>query len=109
MKHYLEGSSPNDAYETWKREWKPPERVPQSMPGWCIVEFGPFGFNSPDGSNLWVPEDVSCNAMMVSDYTREVPCGMEVAVLDEEGTYFEWEGRRLCRVHKSSVEMVVLS
>jgi len=105
---YTLGTKPDGAYETWRDTWTPPLPRPVALPGKAIVEFSPFGTRG----TLWTPERASNNAMVVSDGyegrpSREgfLPCGTEICYTGTEGTFFTYEGRRLCAVPKAEVEM----
>lgn len=99
-------------YDDWKATWKPPTPRPMALPGKVIVEFSPHAHHG----EIWTPERESNNAKVVFDGhehpTRTsrygyLPCGTEIAYTGIDGTYFEYEGRRLCVIPKDDIELLV--
>lgn len=107
---YLQGTRPDEAYEKWKADWKPPVPRPKALPGKVIIEFSPFGTRS----ELWRPEEASNNAIVVCDGhefrpSREgyLPAGTEIIFTGTDGINFDFDGRALCVVPKAEVELMV--
>jgi len=101
---------PDTEYENWRDNWKPPLPLPIAIPGKVIVEFSPYG----NSGSFWLPEEATNNAMIVYDghmksNYREgyIPTGQEICYTGTQGTYFEYEGRRLCVVPKCEIELLV--
>ncbi len=107
---YSQGTRPDEAYEAWKANWKPPQVRPKALPGKVIVEFAPFG----NRGDLWRPEQASNNAIVVCDgyefqAHREgyLPMGTEIIYTGTDGVGFAYEDRTLFVLPKKDVEMMV--
>ncbi len=101
---------PSNAYEDWRKDWKPPLPLPVAILGKVIVEFSPFA----NEGQLWLPEQESNNAMVVHDGHSGgnyrcgfIPTGQEICYTGTTGTYFEYGGRRLCVLRKADIELLV--
>jgi len=85
-----------------------------AMPGKLIVEFAP----PAQHGTLWTADanEESNNARVVSDGDADhgkwcrygnLPVGTEIGYTDQDGTYFEHSGRRLCVISKAKVQMIM--
>ncbi len=102
---------PESAYDEWRKDWKPPLPLPIAIPGKVIVEFSPFA----NTGRFWLPERETNNAKVVHDGHQggnyrcgHIPTGQEICYVGTSGTYFDYEGRRLCVIQKSEIELLVL-
>ncbi len=102
--------TPDAPYEEWRENWQWEGPRPLALPGKLIVEFSP----AANHGRFWTPERESFNAIVVSDGmggrpSRDgyIPFGQEIGYTGTEGTYFEFNGRRLCVINKAEVEMLV--
>jgi len=103
--NYLQGATPDEAYETWKREWKPPATTIRVRRGMVLLEFGPFGTSGI----MWVPDKgASYNAKVICDSTGELSQGTEVCLEGDESDGFILDGRQVFLVPKSSILMEIL-
>lgn len=103
--NYLDGSRPDEAYETWKKNWSPPNTNISVRRGMVLVEFGPFGTSG----DLWVPErGASYNAKVIFDSTGELKQGVEVALEGNDAEGFRLDGRQVFLVKKDDILMEIL-
>jgi co-chaperonin GroES (HSP10) len=99
---YTQGATPTEAYDRWKAEWTPPQRIPMALYGRCIVEFSPYAHASESG-RIFTPEQASYQAMVIDDSTGELLAGQEVMLAALQGQNFRHEGRILCVVDKEDI------
>lgn len=102
--NYLDGSRPDEAYETWKKNWTPPRSDIRVRRGMVLVEFGPYG----NSGAIWTPEKTSFNAKVICDSTGELSQGAEVALEGDDSDGFMLDGRKVYLVPKSSILMEIL-
>lgn len=103
--NYTDGSRPDEAYETWKKNWTPPKTNIAVRRGMVLLEFGPYG----NSGELWTPEKgASYNAKVIIDSTGELSQGAEVALEGNEAEQFRLDGRQVSLVPKSAILMEIL-
>lgn len=103
--NYTEGTKPDEAYETWRKEWSPPRTNIRVRNGMVLLEFSPFG----NEGRFWLPkEGASYNAKVIIDSTGELRTGAEVALEGNEAEQFRLDGRQVALVKKSDIFMEIL-
>lgn len=105
MSSYYDHTSPDGAYNEWKKNWVPPAHNIKVQRGKVLMEFAPFGTT---GTIFEPTEKASYQGKVIYDSTGELQCGDEVALEGNEAEEFKWEGRTLSVVDKSDILMLVL-